>query len=138
MEEIKKDNNLYKVRVYLISAQNLTAQGSVIDLKSKLAGMTALCTANPYPKIVIGNQDKSIKNTILTKSINDREKGAKMAELSPQFNSYFELDCQLPEDWKMEISIMNKAQFVAADSLIGATTIDLENRRYGDPLMQAN
>ena len=90
MELLQQDNNLYKVRVYLVSAQNLSAQNAVIDLKSKLAGMTALCTANPYPIITIG--EKGMKNTILVKSINEREK-AKEADLSPEFHQFWELDC---------------------------------------------
>ena len=32
---------------------------SVIDLKSQLAGMTALCTANPYPVISVGDGDNT-------------------------------------------------------------------------------
>jgi hypothetical protein len=33
----------------------LTATGNVIDLKSYLAGMTALCTATPFPVIKVGD-----------------------------------------------------------------------------------
>jgi hypothetical protein len=51
MEILKEDVGNLKVRLYLISAQNLTATGTKIDLKSRLAGMTALTTANPYPVI---------------------------------------------------------------------------------------
>lgn len=55
MEVLIQDIQSYKIRVYLISAQNLTATGTVIDMKSRLAGMTALSTANPYPVVTIGN-----------------------------------------------------------------------------------
>lgn len=50
-----KDRQSYKIRVYLLTAQNLTATGNVIDLKSYLAGMTALCTATPFPVIKVGD-----------------------------------------------------------------------------------
>jgi hypothetical protein len=33
----------------------LTATGTVIDMKSRLAGMTALSTANPFPVIKVGD-----------------------------------------------------------------------------------
>lgn len=56
MEVLDKDlKTNYRVRVYIISCQNLSAMSSVIDLKSRLAGMTALCTANPYPVITVGD-----------------------------------------------------------------------------------
>ena len=48
-------NESFKVRLYLINCQNLSAMGSVIDLKSRLAGMTAMCTANPYPVVKVGD-----------------------------------------------------------------------------------
>jgi hypothetical protein len=50
-----KNRQSYKIRVYLLTAQNLTATGTVIDLKSYLAGMTALCTATPFPVIKVGD-----------------------------------------------------------------------------------
>jgi len=52
----------YRVRVYIISAQNLSAMTNVIDLKSYLAGMTALCTANPYCVITVGDGNKNNEN----------------------------------------------------------------------------
>lgn len=45
----------FKVRVYLLSGQNLSAMASSIDLKSKLAGMTAMCTANPFFVLTVGD-----------------------------------------------------------------------------------
>ena len=76
-----------------------------------------------------------MKNSFLVKSVNERDK-AREAELSPQFHQFWELDCQLPEDWKMEISIFDKGAVQITDGLIGSTIIDLENRRHSDPLMQ--
>ena len=51
LDKLVNDSQTYTVRVYLISAQNLTATGVALDIKSRMAGMTALCTANPYPVI---------------------------------------------------------------------------------------
>lgn len=78
------DKTNYKVRVYLISAQNLTASGVMLDMKSRLAGMTALSSANPYPIVKVGdglNQDGD-KGPKTQKSQNDRV-DAKMGELNP-------------------------------------------------------
>lgn len=49
----------------------------------------------------------------------------------------YELDLQLPKDWKLEIAIMDKSKLSKyADKLIGKTVIDMENRAHGDLLMQ--
>lgn len=108
---------------------------NVIDLKSYLAGMTALCTANPY--VVINTGDGNNNNdSRMQKSIDDRER-AFIDELNPQILRMYELDLKLPEDWKLQIQIMDKSNVSKlTDTLIGQTTIDLENRRYGDLLMQ--
>lgn len=55
LEHLTMDCVSYRVRVYLISAQNLTATGSKLDVKSRLAGMTAMCVANPYPALTLGD-----------------------------------------------------------------------------------
>jgi hypothetical protein len=47
-------NDWYKVRIYLLSGQNISAMNNLIDYKSYLAGMYAMCTSNPYPWIKIG------------------------------------------------------------------------------------
>jgi hypothetical protein len=70
---LNRDFQTYKIRVYLLSAQNLTATGTVIDWKSRLAGMTALCTANPYPVIQIGDGIND-EETRRIKYQNEREK----------------------------------------------------------------
>lgn len=135
MEVLKKDSKTnYRVRVYIISCQNLSAMSSEIDLKSRLAGMTALCTANPYPVITVGDGNNDNEERLIKKydgyerSIDD--------ELSPQFLMMQELDMQLPQDWKLNIAIYDKSKVGRlGDKLIGATAIDLENRRHGDQLM---
>lgn len=121
----------FKVRVYIISGQNLSAMNSVIDLKSKWAGMNALCTANPYVVIKIGSQDP--KDPKKQKGIKDREK-AFQGELNPEFLSPYEFDVEFPQDQKLEIAIYDKQNRPYSDQLIGKTTIDLEDRRNSDLL----
>ena len=53
----------------------------MIDWKSRLAGMTALCTANPFPKITIGD-GKNDEETRAMKSFYEREKSVD-GELNP-------------------------------------------------------
>lgn len=71
LDFLAKDRQNYKVRLYLISAQNLTAVNFVMDLKSRLAGYNALCSANPYPVIKIS--DGLTEENRGTKMMNDRE-----------------------------------------------------------------
>ena len=40
----------------------------------------------------------------------------------------------LPEDWKLNVAIWDKGIVAIADQLIGATTLDLENRLYSNTL----
>jgi len=42
------------VRVYIISCQNLAAVDSFVEWNNRLAGDSALSSANPYPVIKIG------------------------------------------------------------------------------------
>ena len=108
---------------------------NVIDLKSKLAGMSALCTANPYCVITTGDGNNNNENR-MQKKVDDRDR-AFDDELNPQFLRMYELDLKLPEDWKLQVQIFDKSNKSSyLDNLIGQTTIDLENRRYGDLLMQ--
>lgn len=72
LDILNNDTANYKVRIYLISAQNLTATGTVIDMKSRLAGMTALCTANPYAVFTCGDGFNNPETRNL-KYINERE-----------------------------------------------------------------
>jgi len=39
-----------------------------------------------------------------------------------------------PEDWKLNVAIWDKGIVSIADQLIGATTVDLENRLYSNTL----
>jgi hypothetical protein len=55
-----------------------------------------------------------------------------MGELSPEFLKIYELDAVMPEDWKLQISILDKSSY--SDELIGKTFIDMESRRHADVL----
>jgi len=68
------DNHLsFKVRVYLLTCQNLSAVESSIDLKSRLAGMMALCSADPYPVLVVGDGINDVHSQRV-KYITERDK----------------------------------------------------------------
>jgi hypothetical protein len=132
LSALSMDMQSYKVRVYLISAQNLTAVGTQLDLKSRLAGMTALCTANPYPALKVGDMPANPESK-LVKEYKDRNESVDQ-NLNPKLFRIYELDAKFPEDWKLEISIWHKSIASFADQLIGSTTIDLENRLHGNLL----
>ena len=51
--------------------------------------------------------------------------------LSPDFFKFFELDLELPQDWKLTINIWSKNDG-SSDSLTGTTIIDLEDRYLGE------
>ena len=56
MNFLKADlSKRFKCRIYIISGQNISAQNNVIDFKSMLAGMNALCTANPFIHVKVGD-----------------------------------------------------------------------------------
>jgi len=98
----------------------LTATGTIIDLKSRLAGFNALSTANPYPVISIADVVKE----------NESDKFIE-CDLNPKFFRTYELDANFPEDWKLEVAIWDKGLF---PQLIGRTYIDLEDRVYSNLL----
>jgi len=61
----------------------------------------ALCSADPYPVIIVGNGENDLK-TRKTKKIDERDK-AMDQDLNPQFFRVYELDANFPEDWKLEV-----------------------------------
>jgi len=63
--------------------------------------------------------------------VNDRDKDVKQ-DLNPKFFRTYEFDASFPEDWKLEVQIYDKGRLSYTDALIGATTIDLEDRYYGN------
>lgn len=119
-----------KVRVYLYRALNLSAQSNFIDLHHRLAGLQALCTANPYPQLIVGTGQSQVGQN-LSKKITDKLLVQKNT-LNADFFKMYELDAELPSDWKLQIRIWDEAGF-GTDTLIGATLIDLEDRLFGQP-----
>ena len=99
-------------------------------MKSRLAGMTALSTANPFPQVTVGDGVWSEEKR-LTKKLGDEEL-VKSDTLNPEYFQIFDLEAKFPEDWRLEIAIYDKATF--GPSLIGRTVIDLENRHYANML----
>lgn len=89
-----------------------------------------MCTANPFPVLTIGDGLNNDKEKLL-KTVGTKNE-AYMNELNPEFLHMYELDAQLPEDWKLKIEIFDKQNLVTP--LIGKTEIDLENRRHSDLL----
>ena len=88
--------------------------------------MTALSSADTYPALKVGEGADS--GFDLTKSIEDKLNVVKQS-LNPGYFRSFELDAFFPDDWKLEISVINSGFL---DSLIGSTVIDLEDRFYGN------
>ena len=100
-----------------------------------MAGMSALSKANSYIEIIVGEENTYIifnsrENTKNIKYINDRLNFVPNT-LNPDFFKYFELDADLPQDWKLTINILSKNN-TGSDTLIGSTVIDLEDRYLGE------
>ena len=91
--------------------------------------MTAMCTANPYPLLQVGDGNQN-KNSVLVKQVKDVA-SVKVGDLSPDFLQIYELDAIMPEDWKLTVSLYDKGSGYA-DELIGSTFIDMESRRHAD------
>lgn len=73
-----------------------------------LAGLNALCEANPFPEIIVG--ERTSADSGLIKYVNDQDK-AVLNTLSPEFYRMHELDAQMPKDWKMIINIKDRGMF---------------------------
>ena len=104
--------------------------GSNIDLKARLAGLRALCSADPFPVLVVGDGVNDV-NSHRVKYITERDKEVPQ-DLNPKFYRSYELDARFPEDWRLELQIYDKGSFSYTDALIGSTIIDLEDRLCGN------
>ncbi|XP_063634515.1 otoferlin-like [Cydia splendana] len=62
-----------------------------------------------------------------SKKLCDRESSVPR-DAEPTFGKMYELDCTLPEDYLLTISVLDCG--ATTDELIGCTSIDLENRAY--------
>eukprot|EP00826_Nyctotherus_ovalis_P065174 TRINITY_DN9574_c0_g3_i2.p1 TRINITY_DN9574_c0_g3~~TRINITY_DN9574_c0_g3_i2.p1 ORF type:complete len:333 (+),score=70.99 TRINITY_DN9574_c0_g3_i2:974-1972(+) len=129
--EYMRDMRELKIRAYIISCHNLSAIDSYSDLKSTLAGYSAECSANPYLELQVG-EGKNIAG--LVRYIDDSKK-AFAANLNPSMKTMHPMDLILPEDNTLDIRVKSKGKLV--NLLIGHTTIDLEDRYYGDAYIKA-
>ena len=129
VNDFKLPLNALKVRVYIYRCLNLTAQDNFIGFVDYMAGYNSFSQANAYLQIQVG-QDSDVK-----------EKGTKFIEtkdsyvansLSPDFYQMYELEADLPKDWKLQINVMSFTPGGGSDSLIGSTVIDLEDRYLGE------
>jgi len=69
MEELKD----FKCWVYILWCLNLTAVDSKANIKDRMIGYSALCSADPYPVIFVGEgKSKGVMNQI--KHITDQKK----------------------------------------------------------------
>lgn len=118
-----------KVRVYIYRCLNLTAQDNFIGFVDYMAGYNSFSQANAYLQIQIGQDDDA------------KDKGTKFIEtkesyvansLSPDFYQTYELEADLPKDWQLTINVMSFSPGGGADTLIGSTVIDLEDRYLGE------
>lgn len=118
-----------KVRVYVYRCLNLSAQDDAAEYLVKMAGMSAFSRANSYLEIIVG-EDISNSNSKQVKYVNDRNNFVPNT-LNPDFFKFYELEAELPQDWKLTINIMSKNN-TGSDTLIGTTIIDLEDRYLGE------
>ena len=65
--------------------------------------------------------------------MNDKSKVVEKC-LNPMFYRTYELDAKFPDDAMLTVQIMDEGFM---DTLIGETTIDLEDRYFGDSTTQA-
>jgi hypothetical protein len=91
--------------------------------------MTAICSANPYPEIIVG---LGSRGSDLIKYASDQDHYIEN-NLSPNFFRMYELDAEIPKDWKLTLNIKNKGMM---DSIIGSLEIDIEDRLVGEPKLK--
>ena len=54
--------------------------------------------------------------------------------MNPGFYKIYELDAQLPDEWRLELRIMNKG--LMGKNLIGSFALDLEDRILGEKYLR--
>lgn len=126
---IFKETCQVKVRLNVLRALNLAAQSNAIQVKYNLGGYNALSSADPYPKVQVGDGKNDVNSGVL-KFYNDSKNFVEKT-LNPDFFRNYELDAFLPADWNFMLMIYNKGQ-ILLDSLIGETSIDIEDRYYSN------
>lgn len=129
MLELFKSTCQIKVRFYLLRGLNLAAQSNATQIKYNLGGYSAMSSADPYPKIQVGDARNDV-NAGVCKHISDVNSVDKKT-LNPSFFKNYELDAFLPADWKLTLLIYNQGSMLY-DSLIGEKEIDIEDRYFSD------
>jgi len=98
-----------RVRIYLVRAVCMYSKGSAF--------------ADPYIDLWLGRSiNVNMRNAA---SVNDN---------TPEFYTVEERDVELPEDSRLEVRLMDMANFQMYDQLIGSTVIDLEDRWHSKAL----
>eukprot|EP01017_Pseudomicrothorax_dubius_P008779 TRINITY_DN12906_c0_g1_i2.p1 TRINITY_DN12906_c0_g1~~TRINITY_DN12906_c0_g1_i2.p1 ORF type:complete len:474 (-),score=109.87 TRINITY_DN12906_c0_g1_i2:120-1541(-) len=118
------------VRLYLLRGMNLSAQSNETDIGPMLAGMSALSSADPLPEIILGDGDTSDENV----KRNLDELRMQPRTLNPNFYAVYTFKAFMPNDWKLEIRLLNKG--LMRHSLIGAAEFDIEDRLLGHKIVQ--
>ena len=110
-----------KCRFYLLRCSDLSAQSNKTDYLQAMAGLDAMSSASAYPIIKVGD---GIGTKDIIKYV-DRIDDVVENTLEPKFFKSYELDAELPDDWKLEVSIMN-----LGGGMIGQFIIDVEDRIF--------
>ena len=90
----KELTDKYKVYVYILACYNLTAVDSVLEnVKERLAGNVALCSADPFPIVRLGHKNTpfSTEKHIGLDLISDKDNAIEK-DLSPVFFRQYELE----------------------------------------------
>lgn len=93
-------------------------------------GLEALSSANSFPELVIGGKKDTVGKYVI-------DTNPELKNLNPEYYRTYEMVAEIPSDWKLEINIYNQSEY-GFDTLIGSTTIDLEDRYFGDSFTNKN
>jgi hypothetical protein len=119
MEDLDKNHTeQYKCRVYILKGFNL-------------APIASSNSSNPY--IVITMQDKVESDLLLSKGFEGHfsfsdDSNVRPNTVNPEFNFWHELDGMFPCISSLDVAIYDRGY--VTDTLIGLTTIDLEDRWF--------
>lgn len=111
--------------MYLLRGQSLSAVENARDLAALAAGLDAMSSASSYPELFVGKGDDPNSKYSSDNAMPETD------TLNPDyFRTYF-FTADFPSDWQLSINIMSKSSWF--DSVIGSTSIDIEDRYYGNP-----
>ena len=119
MEELDKNHTEhYKCRIYILKGFNL-------------APLATSNSSNPY--IVVTMHDKAEADALLARGFDGHfsfrdESNVRPNTVNPDFNFWHELDGMFPCISSLEVAVYDRGY--VTDTLIGSTTIDLEDRWF--------